>query len=74
MFVFIPRSIPPVRFWLAETDMAEIFIPAVIYMSICLLTTYISEFSMTKKAIGCAYLFPLKILDIFESIYKISYS
>ena len=34
MFVFIPGSIPPVRFGPAGTDPAEISIPAVTYIHI----------------------------------------
>ena len=34
MFVFIPGSIPPVRFGPAGTDPAEISIPAVTYTSL----------------------------------------
>ena len=33
MFVFIPGSIPPVRFWPAETDPPEIFISPVTYIN-----------------------------------------
>ena len=44
MFVFIPGSIPPVRFGPAGTDPAEISIPAV---------TYIDFYYLLETAIGC---------------------
>ena len=72
MFVFIPGSIPPARFGPAGTDPADIFIPAVTYISIIYTNfKYSRYFLFCKKLMHTLYeIYKIPVIDLKFNVNK----